>query len=108
MSDQHRVDEGSSRHSSEVISNVQDHPEGSSQNNGSELRQNNEEKPKEMETGKENINSDCIGVEPLLSAGIQEEAGVESDRGVKKSRPDAGLKTGITAFASVPCDYNGV
>ncbi len=61
-----------------------------------------------MEAGKENVNSDSIGVEPLLSPGIQEEASVEGDKGVKKSTPDAGLKTGITVLASVPCDYNGV
>ncbi len=67
MSDQHRVDEGSSRYSSEGVSDVQDHPEGSSQNNDSNRHQNSEEKPKEMETGKENVNSDGIGVEPLLS-----------------------------------------
>ncbi len=108
MPDQHRVDEGSSRRSSQGTYDVQNHPEGSSQNNGSKLHQNSEEKPKEMETGKENVNSDGIGAEPLLSPGIQEEVGVESDRGVKKSKPDAGLKTGITALASVPCDYNGV
>ncbi|SJK98272.1 uncharacterized protein ARMOST_01535 [Armillaria ostoyae] len=98
MSDQHRVDEGSSRRSSEGISDVQDRPEGSSQNDGSKMRQSDEEKPKEMETGKENVNSDSIGVEPLLSPGIQEEAGVEGDRGAKKSRPDAGLKTGNDPF----------
>ncbi|KAK0196039.1 hypothetical protein F5146DRAFT_315306 [Armillaria mellea] len=99
MSDQHRVDEVSSRRSSEGISDVQDRLEGSSQNNGSKkLRQNNEEKPKEMEIGKENVNSDSIGVEPLLSPGIQEETGVEGDRGAKKSRPDAGLKTGNDPF----------
>ncbi|KAK0493139.1 hypothetical protein EDD18DRAFT_431297 [Armillaria luteobubalina] len=99
MSDQHRVNEGSSRRSSEGISDVQDHPEGLSQNNGSKnLHQNNEEKPKEMETGKENVNSDSIGVEPLLSPGIQEEAGVEGDRGAEKSRPDPGLKTGNDPF----------
>ncbi len=108
MSDQHRVDEVSSRRFSEGISDVKDRPEGSSQNNGSKLRQNNEEKPKEMEIGKENVNSDSIGVEPLLSPGIQEEADFEGDRGAKKSRPDAGLKTGITALASVPYDYNDV
>ncbi|KAK0226638.1 hypothetical protein IW262DRAFT_1294812 [Armillaria fumosa] len=85
MSDQHRVNEGSNRRSAEGIPDVQDRPEGSSQNNGSKLRQNNkekhEEKPKERETGKENVNSESIGVERLLSPGIQEAAGVEVDRG---------------------------
>ncbi|KAK0215299.1 hypothetical protein EDD85DRAFT_798700 [Armillaria nabsnona] len=86
------------QHSSEGISDVQNHPEGSSQNNGSKLCQNSEEKPKEMVTGKENVKSDGIGVEQLLSPGIQEEASIQSDRGVKKSKPDAGLKTGNDPF----------
>ncbi|KAK0459337.1 uncharacterized protein EV420DRAFT_1642306 [Desarmillaria tabescens] len=98
MSDQHRVDERSSRRSSEGISDVQDRPEGSPQNNGSKLCQNNEKKPEKMETGKEHVNSDSIGVEPSSSSGIQEEAGVEGDRGAKKSRPDAGLKAGNDPF----------
>ncbi|KAK0459419.1 uncharacterized protein EV420DRAFT_1333832, partial [Desarmillaria tabescens] len=98
MSDQHRVDEVSSRRSSEGISDVQDRPEGSPQNNASKLRQNNEKKPEKMETGKEHVNSDSIGVEPSSSPGIQEEAGVEGDRGAKKTRPDAGLKTGNDPF----------
>lgn len=51
-----------------------------------------------METGKEHVNSDNIGVEPLLSPGIQEDAGVEGDRVAKKTRPDAGLKTGHNPF----------
>ncbi|KAK0226587.1 hypothetical protein IW262DRAFT_1294758 [Armillaria fumosa] len=92
MSSQHPVDEGSSRRSSEGISNVQDCPEQSSQNNSSKMHQNNEEKPEEMETGKENVDSD--GVEPLLSPGIQEAAGVKGDRGAEKSKQDTGLKTG--------------
>ncbi|KAK0226645.1 hypothetical protein IW262DRAFT_1543037 [Armillaria fumosa] len=94
MSSQHAVDEGSSRRSSDSISDAQDRPEGSSQNNSSKLHK--VEKPKEMETGKENVNSDSTGVERLLSPGIQEEAGVEGGRGAEKSRPDAGsgLKTG--------------
>ncbi|KAK0493151.1 hypothetical protein EDD18DRAFT_431859 [Armillaria luteobubalina] len=96
MSDQHRVDEVAGRRSSEGISDVNNCPEGSSQNNGSTLRQNNKETPKEVETGKENVNSDSIGVERLLSAGMQEAAGVKGDRGAEKSRQDAGsgLKTG--------------
>ncbi|KAK0470802.1 hypothetical protein IW261DRAFT_1672250 [Armillaria novae-zelandiae] len=95
MSNEHGVDEVCSRRSSEANSDVQDRPEGSSQNNRSKnLRRCNEEKPEEMENGKENVNSDSIGVEPLLSPGIQEEAGVEGDRDAKKSRPDPGLKTG--------------
>ncbi|KAK0226637.1 hypothetical protein IW262DRAFT_1457876 [Armillaria fumosa] len=98
MSDQHRVDKVSNRRSSEGISDVQDYPDGSSQNNSSKLHQNNGEEPKEMETGKENANSDSIGVEPLLSPGIQEEAVVEGDRSAEKSRPrpdaGSGLKTG--------------
>ncbi|KAK0470855.1 hypothetical protein IW261DRAFT_1672355, partial [Armillaria novae-zelandiae] len=94
MSDQHRVDEVSSRHSSEGTPNVQDRLEGSSQNNSSKLPHVDEEKPKEMETGKESANPDGVGVEGLLSPGIQEEAGVEGDRGAEKFRADAGLKTG--------------
>ncbi|KAK0493043.1 hypothetical protein EDD18DRAFT_428880 [Armillaria luteobubalina] len=94
MSDWHRVEEISGRHSSECISSVQDCPEGSSQNNSSKLHQNTKGKPKEMETGKENINLDSIGVEPLSGPGIQEEAGIKGDRGVEKSRPDASARTG--------------
>lgn len=44
MSDQHRVDEVAGKRPSEGISDVQDRPEGSLQNNGSKLRQENEEK----------------------------------------------------------------
>ncbi|KAK0226657.1 hypothetical protein IW262DRAFT_1543124 [Armillaria fumosa] len=50
------------------------------------------QKPTEVETGKENVNLD--GVEPVLSPGIQEEAGVKGDRGAEKSRRDPGSKTG--------------
>ncbi len=103
MSDQHRVDEVSNRSSSEGIPDVQDLPKRTSQNNGSRLRQNNAEKPEEMETGKEHAHSDSIGVQPSLSLGIQEEAGVEGHRG---ARPDAGLQTGIVALPSIPCFHN--
>ncbi|KAK0486522.1 hypothetical protein IW261DRAFT_801384 [Armillaria novae-zelandiae] len=94
MSDPHRVDEVSRRRSSEGISDIQGLPGGSSQSVSPKLHQNNEDKPKEMGTDKENINSDSIGVEPVLSPGIQEKAGVEGDRGAERSRPDPGLKTG--------------
>ncbi len=89
MSDQHPLVDEVSRRSPEGISDVQDRPEGSPQNNGSKLRQNNEKKPEKMETGKEYVNSDSIWVEPSSFPGIQEEATVEGDRGAKKFRPDA-------------------
>ncbi|SJL10362.1 uncharacterized protein ARMOST_13748 [Armillaria ostoyae] len=94
MSDQHPLVDEVSRHSSEGISDVQDRPEGSPQNNDAKLRQNNEKEPEKMKTGKEHVNADI----ELSSPGIQEEAGVEGDRGAKKSRPDAGLKTGNDPF----------
>ncbi|KAK0470813.1 hypothetical protein IW261DRAFT_1672266 [Armillaria novae-zelandiae] len=100
MSDQHRVDEVSSRHSSEDIPNVQDRLEGSSPTNSLKLPHVDEEKPKEMEIGNGSVNSDGVGVEGLLSPGIQEEASAEGDRGAEKSRPDPGLKTG-----NVPYNY---
>ncbi len=103
MSDQRRVDEVSNRSSSEGIPDVQVLPERSSQNNGSRLRQNKAEKPEEMKTDKAHVYSDSIGVEPSLSPGIQEEAGVEGNRG---ARPDAGLQTGIVALPSIPCFHN--
>ncbi|KAK0470790.1 hypothetical protein IW261DRAFT_921123 [Armillaria novae-zelandiae] len=76
MSDQNRVEDVSRRRSCEGISHAQDHPEGSSQNNSSKLHQNNEETPKEIENG------------------IQEQVHVEGERGVEKSKPDPGSKTG--------------
>ncbi len=71
MSDQHLLVDEVSRRSPEGISDVQDRPEGSPQNNGSKLRQNNEKKPEKMETGKEYVNSDSIWVEPSSFPGIQ-------------------------------------
>ncbi|KAK0202108.1 hypothetical protein DFS33DRAFT_1489906 [Desarmillaria ectypa] len=58
MSDQHQVNEVSSRRFSDSIPDVQGRPERLTQNNGSKLRQNNEQKLDEMEIGKEHINSD--------------------------------------------------
>ncbi|KAK0470800.1 hypothetical protein IW261DRAFT_1597640 [Armillaria novae-zelandiae] len=94
MSDQNEVEEVARRCSSEGISDVQDHPEGSSQNHSSKLHQSNEEKPEKVEIGKGEIDSDSIGVERLSSPGIQEEAAVRDDRGAEKSRPDSGLNLG--------------